>query len=218
MIQDYKKIIVIFIALGILVFGVIMVNSIRQAGKVAVNITYAPGNAVISIDNKVVKDTKCTKPLCTKKVYVEQGNREISLEMVNFSKDTVNINTDQVKEAYLIIQPTNPAGERYFEQDEYAQIQIQNASSAEQSNGSENISQRYNFLDKLNIYGSGYTIGYGASSYMQRDPYSVAIYIDATTPQSRQEAVKAVTTDLGVSPGDIEIIYNDFINPFEDGQ
>lgn len=203
----------VFISI-IIVIGIFTMLS--KVGKTSLSITYAPGDADIVIDGKKIKRNRCTEDVCVKKVNVKKGIQNISLNMVNFNTDTKRINTNETNEVVLISTPSNPAGEKYYKDNEYVQQQIQNASSAEFDIGSKNISQKYPFIDKLNIYGGGYTIGYGASSYSKRDPDSVAIYIEASEPEYREKAIEAIVSELGVSPADIEIIYNNFYNPFKE--
>lgn len=216
-----KKILItlILISLFVVIF-IVSFYSLAKTGKANISITYAPADAIIKIDGKEVKYQKCTSTssLCVQKVYVKKGVRDVSLSMDNFSSDSKKIDTTTTKDVVLIVTPINPAGEKYYKYNSYAQTQTQNASSAQFDIGSEKISQRYPFLDKLNLYGSGYTVGYGASSYIKRDPYSVAIYIEATEPEYREKAIKDMVSELGVSPADIEIIYNNFSNPFKEAE
>ena len=51
-----------------------------------------------------------------------------------------------------------------------------------------------------------------------RDPASVSLYVEASNPEHRERAIEAIVSEIGVSPTDIEIIYNNFLNPFKEAE
>lgn len=211
----YKKLIILcLITIVLLVFIIILINAIMHSGKTKVNITYAPGDAIIKIDNKEISHSKCTSHICEKNVYLKNGIHSVNLSMPNFSSDTQSIDTNKSQEVALLVTPVNPLGQKYYDDNQYVQFQIQNSSSQEFTKGSDKITDRYPYIDKLNLYGGGYTVGYGESSYTKRDPYSIALYVDSDTYDHRKKAITAIIDELGVYPSDIEIIYENFNNPF----
>jgi len=208
-----KKLFIILLIIILVLTGWLI---FKDVGKKEIKLTYAPGFVNLKLNGKNFKKTKCEKELCTLNIKLKKGPNEISLEKDNFQtiKTTANYETD--KEVFLISTPGNQVGRDEYNNDSLMQLQIQNASSAEFSYGSQKTSAKYPFLDQLNIYGGGFTIGYGQSSYSQRDPYAVSLYIDAKEPKFRLDAIDSIIIDLGVSPADIEIIYSDFNNPFKE--
>ncbi len=218
---DNKKLLIlslIIVALTSAIF--ILSNAVNSNGKISVLITYAPGDASLLLNNQVIKKRNCTEILCTEKVNISKGSHEISIKRIDFNTEStkINIKDKSNDNIYLISTPANPAGEKYLQDNYIAQQQIQNTSSTKIDQGSVEISSKYPFLDKLNIYGGGYTIGYGASTYNMRDPASVSLYVEASNPEHRERAIEAIVSEIGVSPTDIEIIYNNFLNPFKEAE
>lgn len=185
-----------------------------HSGKTKVNITYAPGDAIIKIDNKEISHSKCTSHICEKNVYIKNGIHSVNLSLPNFSSDTQAIDTNKSQEVALLVTPVNPVGQKYYDDNQYVQFQIQNSSSQQFTKGSDKITDRYPYLNKLNLYGGGYTVGYGVSSFTKRDPYSIALYVDANNANNRRSAINAIASELGLSTADVEIIYNGYVNPF----
>lgn len=205
------KILVFILFITLSIFGFLALNG---SNKSEVNLVYAPGYATIKIDGKNFKKTSCSKELCKDKLKVDKGSKQISIIKDNFSTVATEIKFSPGNQIFLISSPINEAGQDEYNNSELMQRQIQNASSEQFSYGSKKISERYPFLDQLNIYGGGFTVGYGQASNSTRDPYSIALYIDGTEPEYRLKAIDSIITDLNVSPADIEIIYSDFNNPF----
>jgi hypothetical protein len=206
------KLLIIVLIVTIVLFGVFAIIS---ASKTELKLTYAPGSVSIKVDGKLYKKTKCQKELCTITIKLKKGSDTISLEKENFETVTVSAKANN-SEVFLISSPENQSGKDEYLDSELMQQQIQNASSAEFSYGSKETGTRYPFLDQLNLYGGGFTVGYGQSSYNAKDPYSVSLYIEAKEPKHRLDAIDAIINDLNVSPADIEIIYSDFNNPFKE--
>lgn len=208
------RLLIIILIVTIALFGVF---AILSAGKSELKLTYAPGSVNIKVDGKLYKKTKCQEELCTMTLKLKKGADTISLEKENFETVTVSAKANN-NEVFLISSPENQSGKDEYLDSELMQRQIQNASSAQFSYGSEEIGKKYPFLNELNIYGGGFTVGYGQSSYNTKDPYSVSLYIEAKEPKYRLDAIDAIINNLNVSPADIEIIYNNFNNPFKEEQ
>lgn len=208
-----KNIKTIIIVLGLIVILFSGWLILKDVDKKEINLTYAPGFVSLKIDGKKIKYTKCEKEICNLKIKVNENSNEISLEKENFKTVSSKINNNEL---FLISSPDNQVGKDEYNNDTLMQIQIQNASSAEFSYGSKKTNEKYPFLSNLNIYGGGYTVGYGQSSYSQRDPYAVSLFVDAKEPNFRLNAIDSIINELGVSPADIEIIYSDFNNPFKE--
>ena len=217
--MKYKKLIILcLVVVFMLIFMIFVVNIIMHRGKTKINITYAPGDALIKIDDKEISHRKCTSHICEKNVYVKNGVHSTTLSMPNFSSDTQVIDTNKSQKFALLVTPVNPVGQKYYDDNQYVQFQIQNSSSQQFTKGSDKITDRYPYIDKLNLYGGGYTVGYGVSSFTKRDPYSIAFYVDSDTYDHRKKAIKAIIDELGVYPDDIEIVYENFINPFAESK
>lgn len=212
--REYRILIICGVIISLIIVIIFVINVISHIGKTKITITFAPGDAIIKIDDKEISHKKCTSNNCSKNIYVKNGVRSVNLSMPNFSTVTQAIDTERSQELALLVTPANPTGQKYYDDNQYVQFQIQNSSSQEFTKGSDKITDRYPYLNKLNLYGGGYTVGYGVSSYTKRDPYSIALYIDANNANNRKKAIEAIIDELGVYPYDIEIIYENFNNPF----
>jgi hypothetical protein len=206
--KNIRLLIIIFASLTVILLYFIFKNINKQEDT----LTFAPGYVTIKVNDKIFKKTKCNEKLC--QIKIPKNADTISLEKQNFKTVSDDLKNNSDNQLFLISSPENSAGTEQYNDDKLLQTQIQNASSEQFSYGSKKIAEKYPFLDQLNIYGSGFTVGYGQPSYSNRDQYDVALYIDAQTPNYRLNAIDSIIDELGVSPSEIEVIYNDFNNPF----
>lgn len=213
-INRYKRIIgVIAVLITFVLLIILIICKLYTHNKTKIIITYAPGNAELIIDNKTIKHDICKSKICNKALYVNNGKHKLELRLPNFSIDNKTFDTTSTNIVALIT-PINAIGQKYYDDNEFIQFQIQNASSSSFTKDSVQISHKYDFLDRLNLYGDGFIVGYGQSSYMDRDPTSIALYVNATDKKSRKKAINAIVDELEVYTSDIEIIYKNFSNPF----
>ena len=208
--QNYKKPILITVVLLLLILVPILFISLGRVGKEKIVINYAPKFATLTINDKEVSGNVH---------YLKPGTYKIELKYDNFITNSRTIDTNNEKEVYLVLFPANQTGESIAKNDPSYNKEVEKIISDEYAQNSQLQDNLYPFKDKLPIkMGVRYTIGYGKISEKNKsqNKQAMALYVDSDSAYSRGQALKDISTKLNINPADIEIIFKQTDNPFEE--
>jgi hypothetical protein len=182
------------------------VSFLSKLNKKAIQINYAPSSAQLTIDGKSSKGGT---------VYLSKGSYKIKLSQNGWSSNEQTINTDQDSEVNLIIEPVSEDQIEYLNNNDDIKNELETVSGNQVFYGSDQQIKNYPFLTKLPLEGGVYTVGYGKKSTNNSKKYGVALYVSASEKEDRELALYNIQNQLGINPSDIEIIFEDYLNPFK---
>ncbi len=202
----FKKIFILLLIVVILLACLIYVPTI---GKKKVVINYAPSAAKLTITGRGSGST----------AYLRPGIYTINLKMDNFTEVTKTINTNDNKQIYITMSPSNEDGVRQISDDKKIQSELQTIGGEKYFQNSQSISEKYSIIQYLPINGTGFTVGYGKVSDENKDTDpKIALYITAYSPEDRRSAIESIKTELAINPSDVEIIFESYENPFYESE
>lgn len=208
--MNNKKIFVLFV--GFIIFSgitLLIVMIFTRFNKNPIQINFAPSSAQLTIDGKNSKGGN---------VYLSKGDHKIKLSQNGWSSNEQTVNAEQESEVNIIIEPVSEEQKEYLNNNDDIKNELETVSGNQVFYGSDQQIKNYPFLTKLPLEGGVYTVGYGKKSSNNTKKYGVALYVSASEKEDRELALYNIQNQLGINPSDIEIIYEDFSNPFKESK
>lgn len=186
--------------IGVLVFAVITI--IYRAGKVAVTVKYAPFSATVTLDGERISNDSIS--------YIVAGEYDLVVENEHFKtvSEKVTISDDY---PYVIGQmtATSEEGERIARERQDEFLEVEGIFGGIRTDDGNKEKQQYPILKYLPINNALYSI-----SYEYKNDKSLQINIK-TTPTYQNTAIQKLYTLKGVVPTEYNIVFKDFVNPFD---
>lgn len=202
-----NKIIIIAVLLGLLfvsVIGYIAYPSVRDMGKVRVEISLAPTDADFYINDKLYPQ---------RVGFFEPGEYKVKAVKGGYRthEETIRIHKEQ-KEYVIPISLIPESAGALAESDRYQDLYLKNEGLAGKQAQSDGIIFRANnpIVKRLPYKTMLYTIGYQAD---KSNPSGIIITIDA--PEGLRDDVVAQIERWGYDPTTLNIVFRKYENPFE---
>lgn len=195
------------------VIGFSVVVSLGQHTKhdTFLQLEVAPKGAHITLDGKGVKGGKHT---------TIPGVHTITFSRSGFATQTEKIALTNGQTIYkgVVLLSNTAKTQNWYNKRPADQKIAEGISSHTSDYKSDTATASNGLLQYLPAIGGGfeYQIDYGVS-LDSKHPDETGIYITAATPQARQDAMTWIRTS-GYNPANMDIQFNDFINPLQEGR
>jgi hypothetical protein len=207
--QRFRPMVFGLVAAIIVVFLYIAFQGIDHATKAKLTIVTAPSSATVKIDGIEAKQGLN---------YVSSGKHTIEASLSGFETVTKDVTAEnrQTQDIKLILSTNSEEGRQYLADNPQYQHEKEELGSQGFSDISQRLDQKYPFLSLLPLQGQRFSVTQGSAQHSKDTPDdpSIALYITATDAGERRSALDYISTDLSISPSDVEIIFNDYTNPF----
>jgi hypothetical protein len=198
------KIVIIVTLAALVVFSSITASRI---GKFKVDIITAPSTATVRVDDKKTSHTT---------VYLSRGKHKFSAELNGFSSDSKTLDIEKNTSVKLLLDPQTDAAKQLLEDNPQLQLEREHIGSTTFTQNSKQISEKYPYLSQLPISGVRFSVNYGLAQRTKKTPdeAAIALYITATDAGERRNALSNIAQELSIDPSSVEIIFDDYVNPF----
>lgn len=200
--QKHKRtIIIVSIGFFVLLIGWSMATLIGRIGKLPLQISVVPSDALITIDGSRYHNGT---------VWIKAGKYDMSVEKSGFQTQKKSITVSDQKDKNVVatsLVAQSEEAKKWADQhkDEYSKNEQYGAIEADQAG--KYFSEKNPITDKLPFKDPYFTI-----SYQARDDLSIKLIIDTPSPRYRFYAIEKIR-ELGYDPTDFEIEFTDFHNP-----
>jgi hypothetical protein len=205
--RNNKPLILIIGTLVLLLFLLILSIPISRSNKAKVDIVVGPSTASVTVDGKKVSGNS---------VYVSKARHMFVATLDGFTTNKQVLNVESDTTVRLLLNPVTEDAKQLLEDHPSLQLDRERIGSAEFAETSREITQKYPYLSKLPISGARFTVSYGTAQQTKNNNknQAIAIYINASDPGERRNAIKNLVDTLNVDPSSIEIVFEDYKNPF----
>lgn len=208
--RNTKNIIIFSTLVLIFITIYIIIIFLGRVGKDKVTINYAPSFANLTIDNK--RSSAGVH-------YLKPGIYNIEIKYDNFFTEKATLDTKKDKELTILLKPSSQISENMINNNPKYKEEYEKLISKSYWSDNQKQADKYKFRSLLPIeMGARYTIGYGSVSdkNINKDREAMALYITSDSAYSRHLALRDVSNKLLINPSNIEIIFKNFQNPFEE--
>lgn len=202
-------ILVATVLIGIVVVGTI--QKITQRNTRVANIVVAPRDADMTIDGRAVDGVKERLAI---------GEHELRITFPNFQevKQKIKVTEKGDNLWFIVMNPANDEGRKYLRDHPEVQGDREGVAANEVDKRAQAGAEKYPYLSKLPLEGQRFTVSYGDPIETKQsspdEPY-IALFVSVTEPRQKRNALKSIADELGVSPTGVEIVFQDFKNPFD---
>jgi hypothetical protein len=197
---------IIFFAFTVIVLVFVGIF-ISRIGKIKVDIVAAPSTATVKIDGKAASN---------KTIYVSKGKHQFSADLKGFSSDSKTIDITKNTTVKLLLDPESDEAKQLLADNPELQLEREHIGSSDFGENSKKIGEKYPYISRLPISGTKFSVDYGLSQNTKtnQDEPAIALYITATDADERRNAISNIEQELSIDPGSVEIIFEDYVNPF----
>lgn len=206
-----KKYIALFASFLMLFLAYGSYSALIRASKTEVTFTVAPSVSQLYIDGVQVH---------TGKQYISRKQHKIEAKLDGFSTYSQSVTiTKSDKMINILLNPITNKARIFLDANPDFQLERERLGGVQFSEGSQHINNKYSFISSLPLERQRFTVNYGDPQRTKKkngDP-AIALYVSVTDPSEKRNALRTVSEELGIEPADIEIIFENYTNPFGSG-
>ncbi len=209
-----KRLLLMVILLVVVLVFYVSFAKIRNHNTGVVGIIVAPSSATITIDSKLINKSSAR---------LKTGPHSLKITLDNFKPVTRSfiVNKGGDNTIRIVLETENKQGKQYLLDHPDFQTQREAVAADQVNKKSVAVTDKYPFIANLPLERQRFTINYGDTRLTKKganpdEPY-IALYVSVTDPTEKRNAIKTISDELGVGPADIEIIFDDYFNPFQKG-
>lgn len=195
-----KKKILVIVSLIIIILIFVFFATLNKKVATGVDITVAPSDGIIIIDNK--KAHSGVNSLST-------GTHTIEVKRDNFTSSTTDIDVikNQVVIVPISLNPSNNEGEKIKSEKKTEFLALDGIISQQYTNQGDLVANAYPIIKDLpKDISPIFRIDYGTSKRYPNNPTKIALYISSDNPADKQAGLNYIYL-MGYDPSDYEIIF-----------
>lgn len=205
-----KRLLIAAIVLILLVLVGGFVSIVNKSSKTRLEITVAPSSAQFFIDGRKA---------ATGTQYLATGKHVLKARLTGFDgySRTVQIDKNMKNKTFnILLTPNTAAGQNYLDDNPALQLEREGLGGLLFGENGRKVTEKYQFLSKLPLVRQRFSVNYGDAVQTKKKDGDVAIalYVQTTDPTEKRNALRTISDALGVTPADIEIIFENYYNPF----
>ncbi len=188
-----------------LIIGIAVFTLSNQVGKVGVTIDVLPSDAKITVDDKPIGTT----------AYITPGVHTFKATKKGFRDATTVLSISESRNTVSLLLPANSVEAQIWYNSYPDQQKVQSLSDKSANERGMTMHTRFPLIDKLPYIdiGGPFAIDYGFTGTANADIYFT---IHDSTPAGRIKALQWIK-DKGFNPAELDIRYEEFINPLKNG-
>ncbi len=201
--RDSKKMVLIIVVSVVVVVALVWLGIVKPLHKSAASITVdsVPNDMTLTLDGKKITTSG--------KIATTPGNHTLVGKRSGFDDKTTtfSVQKGENKSINIYLYPSSDVGNQWL-QAHPDQAQKGDAfGSQEADQATQTIAQKYPILSQLPVIDPTFRIDYGSSQKHPDDPTAIALYIQASDADGRQNALDWMRVN-NYDPSSYEIIFN----------